>query len=64
MSLLIWGMGAGWPTNLISEEYLQIQPSDVETLMEAGSVDFLTPPMGSEELLPYLIDKPTKRCTI
>ena len=54
MSLLIWGMGASWPTNLISEEYLQIQPSDVETLMEAGSVDFLTPPMGSEELLPYL----------
>ena len=54
MSLLIWGMGAGWPTNLIPEEYLQIQPSDVETLMEAGSVDFLTPPIGSEELLPYL----------
>jgi len=22
--------------------------------MEAGSVDFMTPPMGSEELLPYL----------
>jgi len=54
MSLLIWGMGADWPTNLIPEEYLQIQPSEVETLMEAGSVDFLTPPMGSEELLPYL----------
>ncbi len=54
MSLVIWGMGAGWPTNLIPEEYLQIQPSEVETLMEAGSVDFLTPPMGSEELLPYL----------
>lgn len=54
MSLLIWGMGAGWPTNLIPEEYLQLQPSDVETLMEAGSLDFLTPPMGSEELLPYL----------
>ncbi len=54
MSLLIWGMGAGWPTNLIPEEYLQIQPSDVETLLEAGSVDFMTPPTGSEELLPYL----------
>jgi pimeloyl-ACP methyl ester carboxylesterase len=54
MSLLIWGMGASWPTNLIPEEYLQIQPSDVETLLEAGSVDFLTPPQGAEELLPYL----------
>jgi hypothetical protein len=54
MSLLIWGMGAGWPTNLIPEEYLQIQPSEVETLLEAGSVDFMTPPTGSEELLPYL----------
>ena len=54
MALLLWGMGTGWPVNPVAGEYRQIQPSHVETLMEAGSVDFMTPPEGAEELLPYL----------
>lgn len=54
MALLVWGMGAGWPVDPIPEEYLQVQSSDVETLMESGSIDFMTPPVGAEEMLPYL----------
>jgi pimeloyl-ACP methyl ester carboxylesterase len=54
LSQLIFGMGSGWPTNLIPEEYLQLQPTEVETLLESGSLDFSTPPQGAEELLPYL----------
>lgn len=54
MGLLIWGMGTGWPANPSPGEFAQLQPSHVETLMEAGSVDFMTPPAGADELLPYL----------
>ncbi len=54
MSLLIWGMGTGWPVNPVPGEYTELQFSDVETLMEVGSVDFMTPPVGADELLPYL----------
>jgi hypothetical protein len=54
MSLLAWSMGKGWPTKLIPEEYLELQPTDVETLLESGSIDFSTPPQGADELLPYL----------
>jgi pimeloyl-ACP methyl ester carboxylesterase len=54
-SLLLWGMVPGWPNHLIAEEYLQVQPSDVETLLISGSIDFSTPPQfATEELLPYL----------
>ena len=32
-----------------------MQPTDVETLLEGGSVDFMNPPQAAtEELLPYL----------
>lgn len=31
------------PTAPIQEEYRQVQPSDVETLLVGGNVDFLTP---------------------
>jgi hypothetical protein len=31
-----------------------LQPTEVETLLESGSLDFSTPPQGAEELLPYL----------
>ena len=54
MSLLNWGMTTEWPANPIPEAYRHLQPSDVETLLEAGSIDFSTPPQGAEELLPYL----------
>jgi pimeloyl-ACP methyl ester carboxylesterase len=55
VSLLLWSMGPEWPTNLIPEEYLQVQPTDVETLLISGSIDFSTPPQfATEELMPYL----------
>jgi len=55
MSLLFWGMGMAWPDNPILEEYHQVQPSEVETLLESGSIDFMNPPQAAtEELLPYL----------
>ena len=54
-SLFHWGMLHGWPNNLISEEYFQVQPTDVETLLISGSIDFSTPPQfATEELLPHL----------
>ncbi len=54
MSLLAWSMGKGWPANLIPEEYHLLRPTDVETLLQSGSVDFSTPPLGADELMPYL----------
>jgi pimeloyl-ACP methyl ester carboxylesterase len=46
---------AGWPVNSILEEYQQMQPSDVETLMVSGSIDLWTPAFLAEEIvLPYL----------
>jgi pimeloyl-ACP methyl ester carboxylesterase len=54
-SLLMWAMGQGWPATLISKEYQEVQPSDVETLLESGSVDFMNPPQAAtEQLLPHL----------
>ena len=51
----MWGMGSGWPANPIPEAYHQVQPSDVETLLEGGSVDFMNPPQAAtEKLLPFL----------
>ncbi|MEE8568467.1 MAG: alpha/beta hydrolase [Anaerolineales bacterium] len=44
------GYGA-WPTNYIPEEYRQVQPSDVETLMVSGSIDFWTPAQLAEDVL-------------
>jgi pimeloyl-ACP methyl ester carboxylesterase len=55
VSLFLWGIARDWPAHPISQEYLQVQPTDVETLLISGSVDFSTPPQyASEELLPYL----------
>jgi pimeloyl-ACP methyl ester carboxylesterase len=55
VSLMLWSMGPEWPTHPIPQEYLQVQPSDVETLLIGGSIDFSTPPQfATEELLPYL----------
>jgi len=46
---------AGWPVNTIPEEYQQVQPSDVETLLVSGCIDLWTPSQFAEdELLPYL----------
>jgi pimeloyl-ACP methyl ester carboxylesterase len=55
LSLYHWGMMRGWPVYLIPEQYLPLQPTDVETLLVSGSIDFSTPPQfATEELLPYL----------
>ena len=55
VSLMLWSMGPEWPTHPIPQEYLQVQPTDVETLLISGSIDFSTPPeFATEELLPYL----------
>jgi pimeloyl-ACP methyl ester carboxylesterase len=54
-SLFAWSMLPQWPSNFIPERYLQVQPTDVETLLISGSIDFSTPPQfATEELLPYL----------
>ncbi len=54
VSLLVWGMATGWPIQPATGTFTEPQFSDVETLMEVGSLDFMTPPVGGEELLPYL----------
>jgi pimeloyl-ACP methyl ester carboxylesterase len=42
---------AGWPVNTIPEEYQQVQPSDVETLLVSGSIDPWTPAQFAEDEL-------------
>jgi len=55
LSLILWSMGPEWPTYPIPQEYLQVQPTDVETLLISGSIDLSVPPQyATEELLPYL----------
>lgn len=44
-----------WPTAPIPEEYRQVRPSDVETLLISGDMDFSTPIWpATNELLPAL----------
>src|SRR6185436_1334730 len=47
---------SGWSqADLLPEEYRHVQPSDVETLLISGTVDFSTPPQfARDELLPSL----------
>jgi pimeloyl-ACP methyl ester carboxylesterase len=46
---------AAWPANPIPESLREVQPSDVETLLVSGSVDFNTPAQyAKDELLPSL----------
>lgn len=57
MSKLLWGsLSFGqWPVKQISEEFRTPQPSDVETLLLCGSVDFSTPAeYAANELMPCL----------
>ena len=55
VSLMLWSMGLEWPAYFIPQECLQVQPTDVETLLIGGSIDFSVPPQfATEELLPYL----------
>lgn len=56
LSMLIWGSAAGnWPPILMEERYRRVNPSDVETLLVNGNLDFSTPAQFTEtELLPSL----------
>lgn len=57
MSKLLWGpLSHGrWPMKRLPEKFRTPQPSDVETLLLSGSVDFSTPAeFATRELLPYL----------
>jgi len=54
-SLLIWSGDLGWPMTSVPEEFRQVHPSDVQTLLVTGSIDTRFPPeFATEELLPYL----------
>jgi len=54
-SLLFASSVKDWPTKPIPAEFRQVQPSDVETLLVSGSIDFPTPAeFATDELLPYL----------
>lgn len=56
MSLLFWaGADQGWPDLRMADELRHVHPSDVETLLVSGSVDFSTPAeAATRELLPFL----------
>jgi hypothetical protein len=46
---------SAWPSSLVAEEYRQVQPSDVETLLVSGNIDSDTPlQFARDELLPSL----------
>jgi len=54
---LLWGsvQFGNLPIKKIPEEFRKVQPSDVETLLISGSIDFSTPAeFAAKELLPYL----------
>ncbi len=45
----------GWPGVTLPAELRQVQPSDVETLLVSGNIDFSTPAQfATDELLPFL----------
>lgn len=56
MSQLIWGSPAeGWPAIRMPDPYRQVQPTEVQSLLISGSVDFSTPAQfARDELLPAL----------
>ena len=57
-SLLVGGavqLSDGWPVAQMPEEYYEVQPADVETLLVSGNIDYSTPPQfATEELLPAM----------
>lgn len=55
LSLLVWGAADNWPAETLPADYRRVQPTDIETLLVSGSVDFSTPAQFAEtELLPSL----------
>jgi hypothetical protein len=54
-SLLYFDSMASWPITPLPAELRRVQPSDVETLLISGSLDFYTPAQfATDELLPAL----------
>lgn len=55
---LLWaggGLTKAWPTSPDNREFQKVQPTDVETLVISGTVDFTTPAeLATDELLPAL----------
>ncbi len=52
---LLWPIAENWPMTLMPEEYRQVQPSAVDTLIINGNLDFSTPAENAtNELLPVL----------
>ncbi|MEV0386739.1 alpha/beta fold hydrolase [Nonomuraea sp. NPDC050643] len=55
---LLWaggGLTKAWPISPDNLEYQEVRPSDVETLLIGGTVDFTTPvELATDELLPAL----------
>jgi pimeloyl-ACP methyl ester carboxylesterase len=48
-------LGDAWPTSPDHAAYQQVRPSDVETLVIGGTVDFTAPPrVATDELMPAL----------
>ncbi len=55
VTIICYAQYGVWPVKPIPEEYRQVQPSDVETLLVSGNIDFDTPAeFAAEELLPSL----------
>ncbi len=57
MNRLLWSTlrYGRWPMKMLPEEYRKLQPSDIETLLLSGSLDFSTPAEhATNDLLPYL----------
>jgi TAP-like protein len=49
------GMARAWPATPDRDEFTQVRPSAVETLLVGGTLDFSTPPKNAtRELLPHL----------
>jgi pimeloyl-ACP methyl ester carboxylesterase len=56
LSLVVWQPASkGWPVTPVADEFRHVHPSDVQTLLINGSLDFSTPlEFGRDELLPSL----------
>lgn len=54
-SILGIAAAKGWPAKLIADSLRYVRPSDVQTLLISGSIDFSTPAQfARDELLPFL----------
>lgn len=55
ISELIWPAAERWPTRPIGDDYRAPRPTQIETLLVGGNIDFSTPPVhATRELLPVL----------